>query len=964
MTSASNGDGARALLLERDLELSELHRALAEVAAGGGRVVVVEGTPGIGKTSLLREAGARAASNGFVLLSARAGEFEREFGFGVVRQLIEPWLASAPAPERAAVLGGAARFATPVFEESMQPTDRDDPSHAVLHGLHWVIANLAERHPLLVSVDDTHWADLPSLRFLAFLARRLEGLPVVLLLSVRLGQAGAHEGVLNELTHEPGARLLRPGALSESAVSTLVRQGAGRDAGPKLCRAFHEVTGGNPFLVEALLAELGREHGDPTALRPEEIKRFGPQRIASAVLLRTGRLPDGAPALVRAVAVLGEEAELRHAAALCGIGYGQAVDAADALAAAEVLRPGAPLGFVHPLIRTSIYEDIPHAERADLHWCAARLLAEDGAASERVAMHLLRGPRRADPWSVERLCGEARRCVARGAAESAIGYLRRALEEPPAAAERGELLAELGSAELLADGRAAERHLGEALTLLDDRARRSDVSEARSLALFFGRRGPESIAVASEALEELGDRDPERRLRLEGAVLNAALHDPRQIERARELSARVRAMGRARTVGERRLAAVAAWYDARAADPSAIERASDVLCGGELLAHDNGGAPMLAAFVLALSDRDAGIECFEAGLALANEEGSVFAFACNKVFLGRARHLRGDLREALGDLGEALDASTSTGHAIGAAWAAGFLADVLIDRGDLTGARTVIDREEHRGGHFDDAHAEWLRDTRARLLIAEGDLRGGLEATLECGRRFEAVDGRNPAFIAWRSRAALALQALGERPREARRLALEEVELARAWGAPRALGVALRSLGLVEGGERGIELLEEAVTVLSPSSARLEHARALVDLGAALRRAGRRRAARQTLAAGLDLAYRCDAAALMEHAAEELRAAGARPRRPAVRGLDSLTMGERRVTERAARGATNREVAQALFVTVKTVEMHLHNAYRKLEITSRAELSAALGATEAALEGVPVDGSARRRGSA
>jgi DNA-binding CsgD family transcriptional regulator len=945
-TAIRDRRGAAALLLERDRELAELERSLAAVAAGGGRLVVVEGAPGIGKTRLLREAGERAASTGLSVLSARGGELEREFGFGVVRQLVEPALAGAQQHERAAVLDGAARFAKPALEQGVHEVEgAGNPSHAVLHGLYWVIANLAERRPLLVTVDDAQWADLPSLRFLAFLARRLAGLRALLLLAVRPGHPTSGESALRELAHHPDVRLLAPRALSDAAVTTLVRGGLDHRASGELCRACHEATGGNPFLVGELLIELGREEAGAAELVPQAIERLGPQRIASAVLLRAGRLAGPATALARAVAILGEDAELRHAATLAGVGYEQALGAADALAAADVLRPGEPLRFRHPLIRTSIYEDIPAAQRSELHARAARLLGDDGAPSERVALHLLRGPRKADPWCVERLREEARRCGARGAAESAIGYLRRALDEPPSSGTRGELLAELGSVELLTDGPAAERHLDEALGLLGDHGRRAEVSEARALALFFARRGPESKAVAREALAELGDGEPERRSRLEGAMLNAALHDPRLTAVARELSGRVGTAGRAQTVGERGLAALAAWRDARAGDPNAIERAREALGEGELLAQENGGAPMLAAFILVLADRDEGLETFEAGLALANREGSVFAFACNKVFMGRARHLRGDLGEALGDLSEALEGSAAAGHAIGATWAASFLADVLLDRGDVAAAARVLDHEQARDGDLEDAHAHWLHDSRARLLIAGGELRHGLEATLDCGRRFEAVDGENPAFMAWRSRAALALLALGERREEARRLALEEVELARVWGAPRALGAALRSLGLVEGGGRGLELLQEAVEVLRGSPAQLEHARALVDLGAALRRAGRRRGAREALAHGLDLAHRCEAPPLTTIAHEELRAAGARPRRPAVRGVDSLTTGERRVADLAAQGATNREIAQGLFVTVKTVEMHLRNAYRKLELSSRTELPAALHAS-------------------
>jgi DNA-binding CsgD family transcriptional regulator len=164
---------------------------------------------------------------------------------------------------------------------------------------------------------------------------------------------------------------------------------------------------------------------------------------------------------------------------------------------------------------------------------------------------------------------------------------------------------------------------------------------------------------------------------------------------------------------------------------------------------------------------------------------------------------------------------------------------------------------------------------------------------------------------------------------------------ARSWGTPRAIGMALRTAGLAEGGERGLELLEEAAAVLEPSPARLEHARALVDLGAALRRANRRAAARDPLRRALDLADVCGAGPLAERARQELRAAGGRPRRPRVSGVDSLTASERRIAGLATDGLSTPEIAQALFITKKTVETHLGNVYRKLDIHSRAELAGA-----------------------
>jgi DNA-binding CsgD family transcriptional regulator len=240
-------------------------------------------------------------------------------------------------------------------------------------------------------------------------------------------------------------------------------------------------------------------------------------------------------------------------------------------------------------------------------------------------------------------------------------------------------------------------------------------------------------------------------------------------------------------------------------------------------------------------------------------------------------------------------------------------------------------------------HTTFVLDTRARLRLAQGRAREALDALRECARLLEVWKIRSPGRIPWRASAALALTSLGE-PDEATRIALEEIELARRFELPRELGIALRAAGLVEGGDRGIELLAEAAQVLEASPAVLEHARALADLGAALRRRGQRSNAREPLRRALDLAHRCGATALADRARTELVATGARPRRAVVTGVDALTASERRVAEMAAEGLTNRQIAQALFVTEKTIEWHLGQAYRKLDIGSRSELPRALGA--------------------
>jgi DNA-binding CsgD family transcriptional regulator len=226
---------------------------------------------------------------------------------------------------------------------------------------------------------------------------------------------------------------------------------------------------------------------------------------------------------------------------------------------------------------------------------------------------------------------------------------------------------------------------------------------------------------------------------------------------------------------------------------------------------------------------------------------------------------------------------------------------------------------------------------------------GNHEAAIEELRGLElnhpALGGENPAVLPWRSAAALSLAELGRRG-EARELAAEEARRAESFGAPRAIGIARRAQALVGPRSERPEQLEAALAVLAPAQAGLEQARVLVDLGATLRSAGQRSAAREPLLEALTLAVRGGARALERRARAELAAIGVRPRTAGRSGVDALTPSERRVAELAAAGGTNPEIAQTLFVTEKTVETHLGRAFRKLDISSRRQLPDVLAGAE------------------
>jgi predicted ATPase len=375
--SSTASDG---VLLERERELAELDVLIDAAAGGQARLALIEGPAGIGKTRLVAEARRRATEAGLRVLAAQGGELERGFPFGVVRQLLEPSVVE----EEAVALAGVAAPARAVFEPAGGREAGEaaaDPSFASLHGLYWVTVNLSEQGPLLLAVDDLHWCDPPSLRFLAYLRRRLEGLPVLVACSLRPSQLDGNPTLLGEIAGDPLVALIRPQPLSEPAVADLVGARLHGAADNAFAAACHEATGGNPLLLGELLKALEAEQVTADRFNVRLVADLGPRAVSRAVLLRLGRLPDDARRVARALAVLGDGADLSALAALADIDEARAGSAVATLAGAEIVRATPPLGFVHPLVGAAIREDVPPGERELQHARAARLLADAGATA-------------------------------------------------------------------------------------------------------------------------------------------------------------------------------------------------------------------------------------------------------------------------------------------------------------------------------------------------------------------------------------------------------------------------------------------------------------------------------------------------------------------------------------------------------------------------------------------------------
>jgi DNA-binding CsgD family transcriptional regulator len=930
-----------AKLLERDAEVRAMSAALDDAAAGAGRLVVLRAPAGMGKSSLLAAAAGVADERGLTALSARGSEQERELPLGLARQLFDSLLRSLSAGERERAVSGAAAPARALLDlESPSPV----PSGAGLYALHSLLANVSDARPLALLIDDAHWSDEPSLAFLGFVSRRLDDVAVALLVAIRAGSGADRGGAVEAIVADPRATHLLPGPLSEAGVASIVRDWLGAPAG-EFVAACREVTGGNPFYLQELCRALGAAGAEPTAANVPQARQLGPENVSRAVLVRVGRSSPDAAALARSLAVLDDPAELRLVASVAGLELEAATTAADVLTRADVLADERPLRFTHPIVRSAIASDLTAAEHAREHRRAARLLAAHGAPAERVASHLLACEPAADAWVTEQLRVAARVAVQRGAPAIAARYLRRALEEPAGGAAL-EVLRELGAAELSSGEPAALGHLEQAVVLATDaRQRAASVRELARGEVGLG--SPErALELLSAAREDVVDNDPQLTLELSAELSGIALLLPGSARHVME-PLTMFADARGDTAPERLLLAnLSHWL---AASGGSAERCADLvaraLAGGRLLAETRAESPAFyhAVFVLIAADRfgDAG-EVLDEALDDARRQGSLIAFATASTMRSLLAYRVGRLAESEADARGAIDATRLQGWP---AWSIGvaFLMDALIETGRLDEAQRVLEESELGPRIPEGLVMAPVLAARGRLRIAAGNLAAGVEDLLEWGRRSDRGENLGTAGTpTFRTYAAPALASLGNEA-EARRLIAEELELARRWGARRAIGMALHAAGLVEPAENGRALLEQAVETLRCTGAQLEHARALIDLGAALRRSGRASDARAPLREGMDLAHRCGAAPLTARAHDELAASGVRRRpRTMLRGVEALTPSERRIAQAAATGRTNREIAQSLFITRKTVEMHLHNAYRKLDIDSRAELTDAL----------------------
>ncbi|HEY1568322.1 MAG TPA: AAA family ATPase [Solirubrobacteraceae bacterium] len=932
------GPGSDAALLERDDERRALDWAVNHARHGDGEVVVIEGVAGVGKTSLLDLADALSAAAGMRVLRARGSELDRAFGFGLVRGLLERTVAEMPD-----LLAGMPERVAAIFGAGTADAHAEPDLFGRLHGLYWLVAELAADQPVALIADDLHWADTASLRWLVFMAERIAEIPAVMVCATRPEEPGADQELLDALaaTARP---LIRPAPLSPAAAGTLIRARI-PDAVAEFATACHTATGGNPFLLGELVSEAAAEQIGGSAADAGRILEFGSERVGRAIRRRLRALDEDATDVGRAVAVLGPPVSLDDVLGLTGLSRAPATAAVEALIAINILAADRELDFVHPVVRSAVYAQIPSLRRQELHERAAALVSERGAEHERVARHLLALPGAGDPARLATLRAAARDADARGAADAAIAYLRRAVDEPPPPDELAGVLHELGLEEA-ADRRRDDfdAHLRQALSHARDPEHRTRIALDLGRALASCGEFRLSVERFHETLTAGVAIDDTAAVALEAEMLAMAFHEFTCAPLAAPFwERRFAELDRGDPVAPEILAPLTVAIAAsRGPAGDAIALAERVLASGELGAPNSVLVGAIGNGLIYAGALSRASQVYSESIAAATRRGNRLAAAWQSTMASKARLRLGDIRGAEADARLALEVFQVGSGEPGIAWCVAHLLDALVARGALDEGEELVGRFGPPSGADPTLPLALLRTSLAHFHLARGIPTAALREATAAGQLISGAIA-NPYCCDWRSTRALALAGL-DRGDEAVATAEAELADARAFGVPAAVGASLRTLGLVTGGAEGVAMLRAAVATLEGTDGRLEHARALLDLGVAVRHRGARTEARDRLRVALDETARIGASGLADRAHEELIAAGARPRRDRrlLSGRESLTAGEDRVALLAAQGLTNREIAQRQFVTVKAVQWHLRNIYRKLDVTSREDLPSAL----------------------
>jgi DNA-binding NarL/FixJ family response regulator len=921
-------------LYERTVEISAIDAALDSLGQGRGSCLVLEGRAGRGKSTLVDYAVERARESGAKTWVVRARHLASAAPFEVLRRLLGPAVEEAGGVD---ALDGAARFAIPLF------TPGADLSQGVDYGCQWLVAWLAERSPLVLAIDDAHWADGASLRVLLDVQADISVQPVTMVVASRPVENPEVQGLLAAMATQPDCHLLAPATLSREAVAEVVTDKLGEPPNSAFVDECLKVSRGNAFYLHELL----RPYQTDSRPNRQSFVRNGTLSLRRTVAWRLGELGPEATVLAQAAAVLGDGCSLHLAAELARLEEATAVYQASRLEVASILQHGDPVEFLHPLLRAAVEAELPDVVQGELHSRAARLLWFSGEPPESVALHLVNSPGSGDAEVAAFLTDEGEAALEAGSIALATQLLRRALEEPAPADERPRISVALGRAEhALGQLDAARQHLeavmeshdrsmmltaaAELFDVLLDAGQFADLGRLHRRVVELNPTG-DSLAEVRLHAQLLADIfmavEPGLAMPPDLAVIGAQdLPVRRDIDRYLVVTAAIfeRTMqhGTTQRLVDNLRRAVAALdgiddgtlsvWDARAALEAATFLADDEVAEadaiferlGPSVSRLRGSAPSL--------QRELEHRRLLSALGKGDYEDVLAAIALAEQRMGRPEMSR-----------------FTVGHRFIRGW-------IALERGDYAAAGELLATRTGEATLYP-ALGALLSGEPERVL----DMLAAQEFSAEVDGPVTAVEVElDPHLVA-----SHAYELLGDRE-NALREADREVAIRRIYGPRFRLAQALRRRASFESSRRAVDLLAEAVDLAMSTPRRPVIARVLASYGAALRRVERVPEARAALYRAVDMAGEMGMDRLRERAYRELVLAGGRPRRVRATGPRSLTAAQQKVAQLAAAGRTNRQIAEDLFVTIKTVETHLATVYRKLGIATREQLADVLRATE------------------
>ncbi|ANP53424.1 DNA-binding CsgD family transcriptional regulator/DNA-binding transcriptional ArsR family regulator [Streptomyces griseochromogenes] len=937
-------------LVERATELQSLDVLLGQVLAGNGTAALIDAPAGAGKSALLAEAATRARPGKAQVLRARCCPQEACAPWGTVRQLLDARLSDKdlglPVPGQAPLPEG--------HDDQVLPVER-------FHDLYLLLLRLSRQAPVVLLVDDAHHADDLSQQWLAYLARRLDGVPIGLAVATRTASGAACAALETALAACPEFPRLRPRPLSEQGTAHHLAGRLGEALEADSAAVCHAATGGNPGLLDAVVDAVARTGTPPPQITREQAADICSRALLRALPLLLNRHGPAVTATATAVTALGRVTGLPLLARTAGIAMPAAEQAVTALEDAGLVCAGPPWrprsAALAQVLTALAGEHTLDAVRSR----AAETLRDLGAATPEIADMLLLTAPEGQAWRVTVLCEAARVADERSDLPAVGAYLRRALAEPPEDTDRPALLARLGIAEVHLDPHSAASHLRTVLEGEEDVRIRATLVPHLAGALVRTGRAEAAVALLDELAGQIGEDDRETLYRLWAQGILVLMEETPHVADAWIARGNIAGDPAGASPGQRLLLAALALKATLTGQ--CAHTAADLAYRALARSGPTEEPALTTAFATAtllhagrLTDA---ARCCDQLVGDGLHRQPVPLRSLFMAMRAKISHRMGDIASAL-SLGRQALALAPPGQRY-QPYATAQVIHALLDLGAGEEAEHAcrISYQSPAGCHWSWAT---LHAARARNHHAQGNHHAALDELEACARLMQDRGYDNPAIVPWRSHAALVHQDLGNHG-TAMDLADEELVRARRWGAPHTIATSLRILGRLRTGVDAVTSLSEAASLLQGTPARRALAHTLTDLGEALHTTGRPGEARQALREALDLADASGATPLSERAYRALLVTGARPRRRRQSGVSALTEREHRIASLAATGMDNQAIASALFVSRRTVEFHLTHAYRKLAIEGRAELSTALTTSHVTQLSLPAPPSLRSRPS-